>query len=172
MTQSIAVTQDAIVLARAEWELTFHEDEGESRLERVQPIPETWTDLRKIQGIPKGAGIVALLACPKCREVNALSKHVTRFDALGKLIPTFVCGMAKCKFRNEIYLDKFHEKPLYALALENGERIELSYTHANNVTEASRGVAAKLLQGWRVIGIGPAIGFHVQPGSKGSVLIA
>jgi hypothetical protein len=159
---------ETVVLDRATWETTMFE----GRLERVQPKPETWFDLRKVEGLPPNSPILALLSCPRCREANALSKSVTRVDGLGKLFPNFVCGFASCRFTAEIYLDKFHDKPLYALALENGERIELSYTHANNVEEASRGIAGKLLQGWRVIGIGPAIGFHVKPGSKGSVLIA
>ena len=167
-TSSVEQKTRAIVLARSVWETVLFQE----RLERVQPIPETWFDLRKVQGLPPGSPITALLCCPLCKQANAVSKSVTRIDGLGKLIPRFTCGFATCKFTAEIYLDKYHDKPLYALALENGERIELSYTHADNVKEASRGVAGRIAAGWRVIGIGPAIGYHVQPGSKGSIVLA
>jgi len=168
----VSTSTQTVVLPRTEWEVIFSEVDGVKSIERVQPIPESWFDLRKIEGLPANVTLLALLTCPKCREVNALAKGVTKIDSLGKLIPNFVCGVSTCKFTAEVYLDKFHDKPLYALALENGERIELSYTHANNVKEASLAVSGKLLSGWRVIGIGPAIGYHVQPGSKGSVVIA
>jgi hypothetical protein len=169
MTQSKFTQQtDTIVLAQADWETVWHE----GRLERVKPVPETWYDLRKVQGLPKGYPIQVLISCPRCKDANAVSARVTKISSLGQMRPEFVCGVMACRFRADIYLDKYHDKPLYALALENGERIELSYTHASTVEEASRGVTAKVLQGWRVIGIGPAIGYHVKPGSKGTVLIA
>ncbi len=165
-----AVTQstETVVLARAEWETVLHE----GMLEKVQPIPETWFDCRKMQGLLPTGNIIALLACPRCRNANAIASNITRIDGLGKMSPRFICGFSTCRFTAEIYLDKFHDKPLYALSLENGERIEISYTHASSVAEASRGIGGKLRAGWRVVAIAPAIGFHVAAGSKGSVLIA
>lgn len=168
LTPGVSEETRTVVLPRATWETVW----VAGQIERVQPVPETWYDLRKIEGRPTGADIIALLCCPSCRNANAVSRRVTRVSSLGKLSPRFVCGFSTCRFTAEIYLDKYHDKPLYALALENGERIELSYTHADNVKEASRGVAGRVAMGWRIIGIGPAVGYHVQAGSKGSVLIA
>jgi hypothetical protein len=154
-----------LVLARAEWETIV----VNGKIERIRPVPDTWHDLRKTDGV---SPLFALVACPRCHSPTALAQGKTRLDGLGKLIPTFVCTVAACQFRAELYLDKFHEKPLYALAMQNGERIELSYTHASSVAEASRGVPAKIAAGWAVIGIARAVGYHVQPGSKGDILIA
>jgi hypothetical protein len=166
-TVTLTETQ-TVVFARAVWETTW----VDGKIERVLPIPETWYDLRAVEGRPVGADLVALFSCPRCKNVNAVSKRVTKVTSLGKLVPRFTCGFSTCRFTAEVYLDEFSKKPLYALAMENGKEIELSYTHADNVKEASRGVAGKVAMGWRVISIGRAVGFHVQPGSKGSVLIA
>ena len=163
-----AQSDRTVVLARTEWPVVL----VEGRIERVQPIPESWHDLRRAGGLPKGSPLFALVACPQCRNPTALAHGKTRVDGLGKLVPDFVCTFAACRFRATLYLDKFHEKPLYALAMQNGERIEISYTHASSVAEASLGVPAKIAAGWAVIGISLAIGYHVQPGSKGATLIA
>ena len=114
--------------------------------------------LKEVRNPLDQVGILVLFCCPNCREVNAVSSHISTIDHLGRVIPDFICGIRSCRFHSEVYLDQYHKKTLYALALENGKTIELRYTHANNVAEASRGIDVRK---WRVIGIGPAIGYHV-----------
>lgn len=162
----LEIKDKTIVLPKKDWDFKLHN----GQIEQVKPIPESWFDVRphyiSNNGVPQ---ILALVCCPKCKDVNAIASHITKIDVLGKLSPMFRCGFKTCRFTSTIYLDRYNDKTLYALALENGKRIELHYTHASSIEEASKVVD---IRKWRVIGIGPAIGYHVEKGSKGSVLIA
>ena len=148
----IKIEDTTVVLAKKEWPTVIRN----GTIEQVKPIPESWFDIRNVV---QNSNFHALVSCPKCKEVNAVAHQVSTIDKLGKICPRYICGYKHCRYSCEIYLDEFHDKVLYAIALQDGKRIQLQYTHAKTVEEASRGIDRRR---WSVIGIGPAIGYFVD----------
>ncbi|MDE2020830.1 MAG: hypothetical protein KGJ13_10885, partial [Patescibacteria group bacterium] len=71
----------------------------------------------------------------------------------------------------KIYLDMYHDKPLWACAVERfvhgNVRPEIIYVHGRNETEARTNLG--VMKQTRIVAIGRAIGYFVQD-TKGEVL--
>jgi hypothetical protein len=159
----IKIEDTTVVLPKQKWDIVVRQ----GQIEQVKPIPHSWFNIQEVASSHLAVpNVLALLCCPKCKDVNAVAWQINTINSLGKICPRFICGYHSCRYSCEIYLDEYHKKTLYALALEDGKKIELRYTHADNAREASLGVD---LRKWRVIGIGPAIGYHVED-KQGMVL--
>jgi hypothetical protein len=125
-------------------------------------VPGTWHDVRKVAGCPKG--LVALVCCPVCTEVFALSDRVHTIDANGRVKDSVPCTRGTCSFRAALTLDAWNAstKPLYGVAIErwNGTEwvAEMHHTHANSEAEA-REQCAHLRGTYRIVSAAPAVGF-------------
>jgi len=125
-----------------------------------QGVPGTWCDVRKTEGCPKG--LLALVCCPSCHELFALSERVHAIDANGKTKGSIPCTRGTCSFRAVLVLDRWNKKPLYGVAVErwNGREWvgEVHHTHANSEREA-REQCSQLGGRYRIVSAAPAIGF-------------
>ncbi len=132
------------------------------------PIPNTWCPVHHegdstripMMRLLKKAGAFAVVCCPSCKTVQVLLEGVHRYDSLGKVNPAFVCA-SKCGFHRTVYLDMLHNKPLYAIAIEEPDgKPEIVHTHARDVLEARK----QLGPGFhgKIVGIAPAIGVFVD----------
>ena len=167
-----AVNPSVYVFAKSEdWNF-----QGEAPEELCMvPVPGTWTKPPAVLKELVGAfgSMLALVSCPKCKGVSALFDGVTEVDSLGKLSPDFT--HQGCDFHRPCYLDRWADKPLYALSFHdraNRMRVETFYTHADTVSEAR--FALPNVPDCDLIGIGLAIGVFVDEKADkgGSILVA
>ena len=146
------------VLTLAEWE-TQPTDRGMT----YRGVPGTWHDVRKVAGCPKG--LVALVCCPTCGEMFALSDRVHEIDEKGHVKHSVPCTRGTCSFRASLILEKWNKKPLYAVAIErwNGRAwiAEMHHTHANSDTEA-RAQCSHLGGRYRIVSAAPVVGWFVE----------
>jgi hypothetical protein len=167
-----AIHTEAFIFARSE-EWSFIGESAEDLA--FTPVPGTWTKPPEVvKALVSAFGKpMAMLSCPKCRGVSMLLDQVSEVDELGKLTPDFT--HQGCDFHRVTYLDRWNDKPLYALSFHdraNKMVIETFYTHADNVAEARWGIPQ--VADADIIGIGLAIGVFVdeKADKTGRVLVA
>ena len=132
-------------------------------LSKIFPVPGTWArDLKstgaKHDGIPKE--ILAIVSCPNCHNALVLHDRIQKIDHKGKVSPDFHCN--HCKFHRRVYLDEFHNKPLWACAIERFERSKIipEIIYCQGLTESeARFNLGNLRNNQRLVAIGRAIGF-------------
>jgi len=137
-----------LIFSREDWPMV-----GEGRKAQIQGLPGTWFKLPENSPL-KGA--LTLICCPGCKKISILLKKDRKIDVFGKVSPSFKCASKECSFHHTIYLDKWHDgKTLYAIATIERGKIEFTYCHATNDTEARFHLGAGR---YKIIGIAPAIG--------------
>lgn len=127
---------------------------------------------RLLRSLPANR-VFALVCCPKCGTIFALSHEHHEVDEDGKITFTGrgkgVIRCTKCDFARTLYLDRYWNRPLYCLVYREkrpGAITKFLYTHAANQKEARKsmgplndGTKGKNIQ---VIACAPAIGFFVE----------
>jgi hypothetical protein len=158
---AVAAREREIKLPLGEWETRPTE-----RGPEYQGVPGTWCDVRKVAGCPKG--LIALVCCPACREVFALSDRVHTINANGRVTNGSVaCTRGTCGFRALLVLERWNKKPLYGVAIERtmpdgSIKAEMHHTHADSKKEAIA-QCANLGGRYRVVDAAPAVGYFVNP---------
>jgi len=153
-----SLVREAHVFRRAQWRCVDLS---------IEPIPDTWCPVHPegdesrvaVMRVLKRGGAFALVSCPKCKQPQSLIQGVHKYDSLGKLSPAFICANT-CGFHRVAYLDRIHQKPLYAIAIEGANGPEIVHTHARDVIEARRQLGPSFKG--KIVGIAPAIGIHVD----------
>lgn len=154
---SAATARDhAVTVTRATWETHPTERGAEYR-----GVPGTWHDVRKVKGVP--SGLVALVCCPTCREVFAISSRVHSVRDDGVIQGTVTCTRGTCAFRAVLTLEGWNvKKPLYAVAIERWDGKEwigeMHHTYADSAEEA-KAQCAHLGGVYRIGAAALAIGF-------------
>jgi len=159
----ISATERSHVLPLKEWRF---EDQGASGI-AIFPERESWARIPKEYN---SNDYLALVCCPACMTTCVLSPLVQEIDHLGHVTPGFACVNPECTYSCDLWLDKWNNKPLYAMAVQQKGEIAIYYTNASCQAEARMhlGAAAKNSE---IVSIGPAIGFFVQD-KEGKVLSA
>jgi hypothetical protein len=154
-TPSVAL--ETLVLGLGDWDFTGT-SEGAGIGNRA---PGTW--MPPVTGSPPPW--LALVCCPKCRNVSVLHRSVQTIDHLGKVSPDFICKYnvdgRECGFNRTIWLDKWNkQKQLYACAIERflpGGKLapEIHYMHAVTHEEAKFHLGPG---NYRIVAVAPAVG--------------
>jgi hypothetical protein len=172
--RSPALSLEAYVFPKSEdWKAIV--DNENPQHSKIFQVPGTWTREIHVDGVApsKASGpVLAFISCPNCKNVLILHSKVHKIDHKCKVTPDFKCN--HCEFHRKIYLDEFHDKPLYACAIEKfeGKRVipEIIYCQGLDTAEARRNLGV-LMPNQKLVAIARAIGF--QAGNKdGSILIA
>lgn len=138
-------------------------DEWENTENAIKAIPGTWRP--RYPELP--SYVMALVCCP-FGHIAILHSSVSKVDYLGKVTPSYQCRIkdGTCSFHRNAYLDRWNKKPLYACAIERREKNsgvfkpEVIYTHASNQAEARIQLGPG--DDYRIVAIGPAIGYFVK----------
>jgi hypothetical protein len=159
----ITITDRSLCLPYKDWRFTDQDDQI-----AIFPERESWTRIPK--EIEQSAALLALLCCPSCVQVNALHTMKHQIDALGHVRPGFQCATQGCEFNCDLWLDRWNNKPLYAMSYQRGGKVHIVYTNASTQAEARMmlGAAAKNSE---IIAIAPAIGFFIE-NKEGTLLSA
>ena len=107
---------------------------------------------------------MAVLCCPKCKQIAAISSEIHSIDHNGKLTRVFECPH-KCGFWCHAVLSGWNKKELFCMAYERDGKPGLSYLHANDAEEARRlfGFAARAHRSLtKVVAIAPVLGYIVK----------
>jgi hypothetical protein len=169
---TVELNLQPFVFEKAEWEMNIDGN--------IRPTQGTWmrpTHPKLKELLPKDC--FAIFSCPNCGNVSAYRNKFHKVDNLGKVtlspnvhddrLPT----CRACNFDCIVYLDKFHNKPLYCMSYVENEELKFLYTHATTQTEARRAFGN---MNYNIVGIAPAIGFHIEKekasDSRGSILKA
>jgi hypothetical protein len=172
--RSPALVIDAYIFPKSEdWKAEI--DVANPQHSKIFQVPGTWCREVKVKGQEptKTSGpVLAFISCPNCKNVLILHSKVHKIDSKCRVTPDFKCN--HCEFHRKIYLDEFHNKPLYACAIERfeGSKIipEIIYCQGLNEREARMNLGT-LSRNQKLVAIGRAIGF--RPGNKdGSILTA
>ena len=160
---------DSVVLPKSTWEFSTPEEGSIHAPDLISYVPGTWIERLSWMN-PR---LLAAFCCPNCRGIRYLVKGIHTIDHLGLVKPDISCKNGPCTFHRKVYLDRWNKKPLYASAIErivNGKIVpEIHHTHATTPQEA----AFHLGQGnYKIVAIGPAIGFKVADGKDDTKLIA
>lgn len=176
-----SVDPRAVVLERRTWKTMR---DGSGHLLGIEPEKSTWHGL--LHRDPHGTTVIPLIGCPSCGGVLAIphtgkGAAVLRallnlpvpaahsIDSFGKVSPDVQCrhvrGDHACGFHRRVYLDRWNKtKPLYAIAYidlskKGREEILIAYSHAVDAREARLHLGKG---NFDIVGVGPAIGFHVD----------
>jgi hypothetical protein len=160
-----ATSKDAYVFARADWD--FQVDASDV-LHITPPPPGTWSPPCEGYESQPPDWDLAWVCCPACKKIVVLDKRIHKVDAKdSRLTPDF--RHQGCSFARRAYLDKWGDKPLYAMAYWQNGSIEKLYTHASTAVMARLeliGVPDK-----DIIAIGLAVGFFVDERANRNGLI-
>jgi hypothetical protein len=160
-----ATSKDAYVFARADWD--FQVDASDV-LHITPPPPGTWSPPCEGYETQGPDYDLAWLSCPKCRKIVVLDTRVHSVDARdSRLSPDF--RHQGCSFARRAYLDKWGDKPLYAMAYWQNGSIEKLYTHASTAAVARLELIG--VPDGDVIAIGLAVGFFVDERANRNGLI-
>lgn len=160
MTNQVTLNIEPFFFKKKEWRL----EPG-----ALEPIPETWCDLRqgqyKILGLP--SSYLALFCCPNCRKMRAIDRRVHKVDPFGKVSTKRGNALActdGCSFIRITYLDRWSKKPLYCACIErltpNGYVPIKRYCHATTEQEARTQLIIEPHD--RIIGVAPVIGYYSE----------
>ena len=159
--QSVYQDPSVVVLERADkW---FPNENGILRGIKGTWIRTSSPDIAKILSPVPNHKCFALVCCPRCGTIFALSHEHHEIDAEGKV--SFSKGYQKdirctrCDFARVLYLDRYWDKPLYCMVYRERDIVKFLYTHATNQKEARKAMGHRK---YTVIAIAPAIGFFVE----------